>query len=429
MFCENCGNKLPDDALFCDACGHKVSMPNEPSGQQPAQQQYQPVNQSAMQGGQIPQKPVERKPMSSVTKILIAEAALFVVLAGVFLLKMKEYTSPETAAKQYFTAVMAGEQKKAYDMIEVEESEFVNEKCFGNVLKQIGCKNVNNFKVKTSESKSDDYAKEVNITYRIKEDTQDYSFSVKLEKANKKRFFFFDDWKVNVGDYIQKNLELSVIKDSEIIFEGVKLGEKYLSDSQDEAGRDKYVIPKMFYGTYQVVVTNDVYTDWHMTVTADGEESTFYEDYDSVSIKQEILQKVLKQSEADFKTLWDSAAKKLDFTQLSGIQIAQDTTAIEENYATLVEKFTQEDGTGIKKMNFENIEVTALDSGGDMEFSDLSINVEFNTSFTCTSAQKDWWTGRLEESEDSGDYSGRLCYAYENGEWVLADGSLSLFYY
>lgn len=439
MFCENCGNKLPDDALFCNACGHKVSMPEKIATQQPVQQlvqsvpqsqQNQLVNQPAMpQGMQEQHIRVEKKPMQFLTKLLIAEVAVFVVLAGVFYTKMKEYTSPETTAKAYFSAVMAGEQKRAYDMIEVGESGFINEKFFGKVLKQIGCKNVNNFKVEELKKSSDDYAKNVKITYRLKEDTEDYNFYVKLEKTNTKAFLLFDKWKVNIGDYIQKDVALSVIKDSKVTFEGEKLGKKYLSDEQDEDNKDVYIIPKMFYGTYQTVITNDVYTDCQMDVEISEEENSFYENYEDVSIKSEILQQVMNQSEKDFKALWDGAASNQDFARLVGVPMAQDTTDIQENYTNLADKFKSEDGTGLKSMNFGNFQVTAVGRADDIEDSVPSVNVEFTAAFTCTNTEKNWWTDELEESSGSGDYRGSLYYIYEDGKWVLSDLSLAGFYF
>ena len=49
MFCPYCGKTLPDDSMFCDACGNSLAavqdapQPQQPQFQQPAQQiQYQP---------------------------------------------------------------------------------------------------------------------------------------------------------------------------------------------------------------------------------------------------------------------------------------------------------------------------------------------------------------------------------------------------
>ena len=49
MFCKNCGNQLPDDALFCGSCGTKVEAPAAP--QQPA---YEAPQQPAYVAPQQP---------------------------------------------------------------------------------------------------------------------------------------------------------------------------------------------------------------------------------------------------------------------------------------------------------------------------------------------------------------------------------------
>lgn len=428
MFCENCGNKLPDDARFCDVCGCKVSAPEQGVSAQPVQQQVQqPVQQPIQQP--IQQTPSARTPMSLFTKVLLVEAVLLVILAGVFFVKSKEYMSPEKTAKMYFNAVMAGNQKKAYDLIEIDESGFVNEKYFGNVVEQIGCKNITNFKVEDIGEQSDDYAREVKITYRLKEDTQDYDFYVKLEKANAKKFLFFDDWKVNVGDYLQKDVHFSVIKGSTMTVDGEDLGKKYLTDSDKEASVDEYVIPKMFYGTYQIVVKNDIYNDYQTSVTVDGEEDSFSEDFDSVSVKKEAMQNVLKQSKTDFQLLWNGAAKKQDFMKLTGIQMTQDTSELQDTYSRLAGYFISEDGDGLKKMSFQNIAVNAEEYEGYGESFAPMVRVEFTTKYNCTKTELNWWTNEPEESDDSGDYTGVLYYSYEEGDWVLSDMSIADFYY
>ena len=55
MFCKNCGNQLPDNALFCGSCGTKVEAPAAPqqpayvAPQQPAYVAPQPAPQAAPQ--------------------------------------------------------------------------------------------------------------------------------------------------------------------------------------------------------------------------------------------------------------------------------------------------------------------------------------------------------------------------------------------
>lgn len=40
MFCNNCGNQIPDNSAFCPNCGAAFSQPQQPVYQQPQQPQY-----------------------------------------------------------------------------------------------------------------------------------------------------------------------------------------------------------------------------------------------------------------------------------------------------------------------------------------------------------------------------------------------------
>lgn len=47
MFCRNCGNQLPEGALFCNACGTKVEAPAQPAPEQPVYNQQPAPEQPA----------------------------------------------------------------------------------------------------------------------------------------------------------------------------------------------------------------------------------------------------------------------------------------------------------------------------------------------------------------------------------------------
>lgn len=424
MFCEKCGKKLPEQALFCDECGYKIVIPNQtqPKPQQKVQLKPQPMPQ---------QSQAVKQKLSLFTRVIIVEVIALVVLAGFFYTKMKEYVSPEMVAKSYFTSVMSGNTKQAYSMVEVDETEFINETFFEKVIDQIGCKNLYNYKVEAAKNKEDDYTKEIRITYRVKEDTQDYSFVVKLDKAAEKKFLVFDQWKVNVGDYIQKDVNLDVIAESKVTLEGIELGEKYRSDSVDETGNEQYVIPKMFYGTYGAAVRNDIYEDVEMSLDINGEYSNFYEGEEGVvSLKPEVIENVTSQAQADFKALWEGAVHQSDLAKISGIQLSENAASdLSQAYEELKNRFYSEDGTGLKKVDFSNFTLTARDYTESSDYGYPSVNVEFTAPFTCIRTNKDWWTGKLEDGNGSGDYCGNLYYTYQNGKWLLSTMQISNIYY
>ena len=214
MYCNNCGNSLPDNAVFCTNCGNKIVFPTNEPTVQPMQNFQQSINQNQNFNGQNLQQPQhafgqnniasQRKPIPFITKFIILEAIALVLFASLFFMKIKEYTSPENTAKSFFTTVMAGDYEKAFEMLSLEESDFLNKETFKKLVAQIGSKNISNYEIEDVTTNKNTYAKEIMISYRQKEDTQDYYFRLYLDKSSSKKFFFFDDWNVNIGDYIKR---------------------------------------------------------------------------------------------------------------------------------------------------------------------------------------------------------------------------------
>lgn len=471
MFCAKCGNELPENALFCGKCGNKIEIPDNinmekqqatvpagqglseqqatvPAGQGLSEQQTTVQAEQKLSGqqqmpsyqsfAQQPNNQAEKRKIPLIKKVLVLEAVVLAVLAFVCYTKVNEYTSPETVAKEFFTAVMSGDEKRAFDLIDIDESEYVSEKYFKNVVNTIGKKNLSNFKVndtKEPEKSNQNIKKRVEITYRLKEDTSDYSFFVELEKSSSKKLFLFDEWKVNIGNFIQKDVTLYVNEGSKVKLDGKELNEKYLSEEGEDRylGFDQYVIPKMFYGTYEVFITHDVYMDYKMSMDVSEDGKSFYEGENGengVAIKQEAVEKIAKQSQEDFQALWSGAVQQKSFNGLSGIQMIEDNYGIEEEYEELVDKFKKEDGAGLQNIDFKNFEVIAkVEDEEENDTSSPVVDVSFSAPFSCVILNRDWWTGELDSRDGAGDYRGTLSYMYYNGKWGLREMSISNFYY
>ena len=60
-------------------------------------------------------------------------------------------------------------------------------------------------------------------------DNNDYSENIRLSKTKTKKFLFFDEWKVSITNLKTiDDFELTVMKDSEVTLEGVKVDKKYI---------------------------------------------------------------------------------------------------------------------------------------------------------------------------------------------------------
>lgn len=83
MFCNNCGNQIPDNSTFCPNCGTAFSQP-----QQPQQPQYQPQYPQYPQqpGGYMPPQPPVTQPgkgMATASLVLgIVSFFCFAYIAG-----------------------------------------------------------------------------------------------------------------------------------------------------------------------------------------------------------------------------------------------------------------------------------------------------------------------------------------------------------
>lgn len=481
MFCEECGNKLPDGAVFCTECGTRVKQVEKkaPSMQQVNQQLISESNEIIQNGGeaaqgeqivpvstapvpvaqnqmpmqnvaqnqmpmqnvaqnqvlmqnvaqnQMPMQSVApRKPMKKITKILLVEAALVLALGAAAYTKVKDFVSPERTAKEYFVEVMAGDSAAAYEKLNVEESDFVNSKYFEKIVPEIGCENISNYAIAGIQQEGNAYTKQVYITYHKKEDEQDYTFVVNLEKSQKKKWLFFDDWKVNVGSHIQKDVTVSTIPDAKVSIDGKEISQA--NAKKDEYGYVTYSIPKMFDCNYEVKVTSDMYEDSSYTIQPSEEETSFYVGT-NMPIKQEVKDAVSAQAQKDFQTLWKGIAAKAEFSSLDGIP--KDISSIQEDYQSAVEDIAGKKTEGIKNISFDDLtmEISFSNDDYDEDIQSPRATIYFTGTMDYTRVSEDWWDGSLQSNKVQDDsYSGTLSYIYQDGAWVLQDGDFDKYFY
>lgn len=379
---------------------------------------------------QVPMQNVAlRKPMKKITKILLVEAALVLALGTAAYTKGKELVSPERTAKEYFVELMAGDSKAAYEKINVEESEFVNREYFEKIVSEIGCENISNYQIESVIQENNAYAKQFYITYHKKEDEEDYSFVVNLEKGQKKKWLFFDEWKVNIGSHIQKDVKLTTIPDAKLSIDGKEISQK--DAQQDENGFVTYSIPKMFDCNYEVKVSSELYEDAVYNVQPSQEEA-YFNVGSNLSIRQEIKDMVSEQAQKDFQTLWRGIAAKKEFSSLDGIPKNLQNTSVQEDYESVLSDMAGKKTEGIKKISFDDLEMEIVflkeEYNEDMQCPNAKVYFTGTMDYTKVSAS--WWDGNLEASKVQDDeYYGSLNYIYQDGAWVLQDGEFKKYFY
>lgn len=417
MFCEKCGNQLPEDALFCDRCGNRVFI---------------------FAGGRGEKWETLATPILRYMKRLVLGAAIFMILAWAVYTKLEEYTSPEHVAKSFFEAVMEGDAKTAYHLLDIEEdSEFINEKYFGKLIKNIGEQNVRNYQMKLDKTRGNntDDKQNFDITYQRKEDSRDISFYIRLEKTSSKKFLFFDSWKVNTRTYIGEYVEVAVYRGTEVQLDGKELSAGYLSETKKNINEDRYVIPKMFCGTYDVWLSGGIYTDTEMILNVDGGDRDHYlarvervDGAEDMTLQPQLIEEVKKLSKEHFRILWSNAAQQTGFEDVKDVRMEEKKYKVKEEYERLAERFHKEDGAGLQEVNFGNLDITA-ENVSDKYIEDPLVQITFSAPFSAISQSRNWRNGKLEEKESSGKYHGNMTYVYQSGKWALHDMLIADFYY
>lgn len=436
MFCEKCGQKLPEKVLFCVNCGEKIperqaakniaSEAPEPMAEADNQIQWEAPKPSENKIPQsVPAKP--KKPMSVFSKIILAECILVIALGIFFGMKVKEYVSPEYVAEQYFAAVMSGDSQRAYPLVEVENDSFINEQQFQKVVENISQQRVSNFKVEKEPGSEDDFTCHMNIAYRLKEDTGDYTMSLTLEKSEKKKWLFFDDWKVNVGNYIVKDVSIETMQGAKVTVAGQELSKEQISQEKNEMGNVVYTIPRMFEGTYEAVITNDMYEDIAFEMDVYDEDDCYFEE-DEGTLKKEIVESVMDNAKTDFKTLWENAGEKKNFSEIKLKSELTGSSDVAMEYEQTVNKFADKNKEGMKNLNFGEFKVNAYQDEDDYDEDVPCILVQFVSDLDYISVTSDWWSGELEEEEDSMEgYTAILRYVYQDNEWKLNNMDMGIY--
>ena len=86
MFCKNCGNQLPDEAIFCGHCGAKVEV--QPAPQQPAYEAPQPAYSAPQPAYQQPVQVAPARPQEDSELNSLSKNTLILGIVGLALSEM-----------------------------------------------------------------------------------------------------------------------------------------------------------------------------------------------------------------------------------------------------------------------------------------------------------------------------------------------------
>lgn len=415
MFCPECGTKNEDGALFCEECGTSLKEYMEEPQQQHAQQGIPP-----RQGmGSVPKPAVKPVPILLIAMVLEVIFAAGLIL-GIYKV-IDSRVSPKSVAMAYWKAEMNHDWGTAYDCCDFPESDLLTKQMYVNVRADDN-ESVKYSSVHISEADSDlkahigdKSAKDYVVEYRTKGNSEnDYSY-LTLTKTGKKRFLFWNEWRVTSSDSWCKDVQFRVPEGATVMLNGVAIQGK---EETEEAW--KYItVPYLFVGDYQMEVTGDGFVPYRkaINVTSYGCDDSYVE----LRFSEETVEKLAEQAAADIKTIMENAVAGSHFNSIQKLFSKQALSdgEVRSEYEELLEIRGNGSAGDMVTLNLQNF-VSTLDEEimpdciwmyvtADME--------ETNWSY--------WDDGSIETN--SGQLRTYVNYVKENGSWKLMNLPVSYY--
>ncbi len=434
MYCQECGTKNTDDAVFCANCGVKLAWGEEyiprmhQQNIQPQSTQFQNI---PFQNGQPQGYPCVTSPKMSkkveTWRIVFGIELIAIVLLLVFAYKnASAYFGARSVAERYFLAYANGDWNSAYQMLELDENDFINENNYEKAAKQDQLPKITSYAVgKIQAFSGDELGTAVDIRYRSKGESSDSVYTVSLNKQRGKKFLLFDDWKISTDDIISKDIMVQVPKDAKVMLEGQELADSYISKGKEKDGYyDTYVIPELFSGTYGVRVTMDGMED------NNGMFHTYNGTYIVTSLRpsEKTMDQLINIAGEDMQKVYAAAMHGNSFATIADLYTNNKDYAedIEEAYDSFLESAQRDTGDVANVIHISNISASASSYDGN---SGPVVEVRLQFDYSVDFSYEDFWTGEMRP--DTYDSSDSVIYdfIYENGEWLPSNLGCHTLYY
>lgn len=355
MFCAECGTKNEDSARFCGRCGARL-ISNEPISGRVLSMQSESLPDVVM--------PNLHNKISKWTIAILLEVIVLVVLAyGVKWIGDKYY-SAEYVAGKYFETIMEGDLGKAYEYLEVKESDFISKPLFEKTYEPDSRGRLGSYSVKAESL--DDASATVRVTYRVLNESQENTKDIVLLKKAEKKFFIFDNWKVNPGEDITSDIIIRAPQNASVSMDGIRLGAEYKKSAED--GFDIYQISQVFSGKHVLNAAKEgaqpiqQNVEFPCAIDEDGNVVQLPQ----MHLEKKVLQKVSQNAKSVFKSIMDAKVKETDAGFIDELIADAEGADFTKNY---YENFLTVEGSYLR---VKDIQVRAMDSSNGDSYYDFN---------------------------------------------------------
>ncbi len=306
MVCQKCSAVNTEDSVFCSECGCRLERKSAVS---------QPVGKEI----QIKLPDFRDAAVRKKVGIPLLGIAGAIAVAAIAHNLISRAVSPEHAAETYFEAISTADWETAYQLLYVNESQFVNFEQYVKAMESDTSvpEAVASFDVaeagqeiserfegfgagKQSKEDKEEAAlcPEYRITYTTAESDSD-TMTVSLLRTDEKKWLFFHTYKVSCADMLAP-CTVYAPDYAEVQFDGVALTDGIQPDT--DMGMRQYDTGSVFSGKHEVVVRSPFTEDYTVPVYEELKVS-----HHDLLLTQELHQQMFASAQQDFMKLFEDA--------------------------------------------------------------------------------------------------------------------------
>ena len=252
-----------------------------------------------------------------------------------------------------------------YNYAEMEDDDFINEYFFEVMAdSKYGEIDGNAFKLKEINKGENDAKVKAHYTNSLGEKI-DCDFV--LEKKPTKQYVFFNQWKLDINNYILRTCSVVAPEGFAVYVDGVELTKENSEIIYNEALKmNEYIVPRIFEGVHVIYIKKEMIEVQEDSVLWDQDNSQYVVDVTSFKLSESVRDSIKNSSEMIVQLMYKNVFEE---TQLTGLENyclsdANSQAIFMGVYDKLLAAIQPEDGSTLNSINitgFENFNVEYVD--------------------------------------------------------------------
>ena len=301
-----------------------------------------------------------------------------------------------------------------YNYAEMEDDDFINEYFF-EVMATEKYGTVNEKTLTLGEINKGDKDANVQVYY-----TNDLGEKIDcdfvMEKKSVKHYMFFNEWKLDINNYILRTCSVVAPEGFKVYVDGVELTKDNTQISYNETSKmNEYIVPRIFEGNHIIYVKKDMMEVQEVTVKWQEDNCQYVVDSSNLQLAQSVKADLENNAEMIIQLMYKNVFEE---TQLTGLEtyLAGDESSQEEFmavYDKILAAIQPEDGSTLNSINisgFENFNV-------EYTYPDKAVvTIDFACTFKARGA-RNAASGAREKYEGEARSTVGLEFVYDGSDW------------